>query len=187
MEVENQDMHLNHASMNCSKYPQYCNNGKKKSKKELENMHPIHHQPKIDYGDGYDTPDIPGQCDRPHCYDERRYLDSDGIISVELKPWEEIDKVDLTVDVLGIVGDVALTFGGPPGAVFWFFTEVPELLTVGKSFDQLDAGDASAGMDIAVDVVSTIADVERLSPWAGSAGNVVSIGLNVFEIKPVMP
>jgi hypothetical protein len=29
-------------SLNCSKYPQYCNSGKKKSKQELNAMHPIH-------------------------------------------------------------------------------------------------------------------------------------------------
>jgi hypothetical protein len=38
MEVENKDVQKNHASMNCSKYPQYCSNGKKKSAKELEKM-----------------------------------------------------------------------------------------------------------------------------------------------------
>jgi hypothetical protein len=38
MEVENKDMQKNHASMNCSKYPQYCSNGKKKSKEELAQM-----------------------------------------------------------------------------------------------------------------------------------------------------
>jgi hypothetical protein len=38
MEVENKDMQQNHASMNCSKHPQYCNNGKKKSKEELAKM-----------------------------------------------------------------------------------------------------------------------------------------------------
>ncbi len=29
-------------SLSCSKYTQYCNNGKKKSKEELDAMHPIH-------------------------------------------------------------------------------------------------------------------------------------------------
>jgi len=38
MQVDNQDMQKNHASMNCSKYPQYCSNGKKKSKQELNKM-----------------------------------------------------------------------------------------------------------------------------------------------------
>jgi hypothetical protein len=31
-----------HGSLNCSKYAQYCTNGKKKSDKELNAMHPIH-------------------------------------------------------------------------------------------------------------------------------------------------
>jgi hypothetical protein len=38
MEVENKDMQHNHGPMNCSKYPQYCSNGKKKSDKELQAM-----------------------------------------------------------------------------------------------------------------------------------------------------
>jgi hypothetical protein len=40
MEVENKDMQKNHTSMNCSKYPQYCSNGKKKSPDELAKMRP---------------------------------------------------------------------------------------------------------------------------------------------------
>jgi hypothetical protein len=38
MEVENKDMQHNHGPMNCSKYPQYCSNGKKKSADELAKM-----------------------------------------------------------------------------------------------------------------------------------------------------
>ncbi len=38
MRVADQDMQFNHASMSCSKYPQYCNNGKPKSADELAKM-----------------------------------------------------------------------------------------------------------------------------------------------------
>jgi hypothetical protein len=42
MRVADQDMQLNHASMNCSKYSQYCNNGKPKSSDELAKMRNRH-------------------------------------------------------------------------------------------------------------------------------------------------
>jgi hypothetical protein len=186
--VGDDNLEKNKASLSCSKNSQYCKNGKPMTKEALKEVwDKRRNQQKKNDSNGYDTPDIPGQCDRPHCYDERKYLDSDGLFDIKLKPWEEIDKTDLTVDVLGIVGDVALTLGGPPGAVFWFFTEIPEVMTISRSFDQLDSGDSSAGLDIAVNIVATIADVERISPWAGAVGNVISIGLNVFDITPVMP
>ncbi len=42
MRVADENLELNKASLDCSKHPEYCANGKKKSDKELEAMNPVH-------------------------------------------------------------------------------------------------------------------------------------------------
>jgi hypothetical protein len=104
-------------------------------------------------------------------------------IKVGIKSWENIDKIDLTVDLLGIAGDLALTFGGPLGLPAWFFTEIPEFMTIGRSFDQMETGDPAGGVSVIVDVAITIAQVGRLFPEGGWVGNLAGIGLNFLEIS----
>ena len=101
---------------------------------------------------------------------------------IGFKPWEDIDKIDLVVDVLGVVGDVALAFGGPPGAVVWVGSELLEFIRVGKPFDQLDTGDPSG---VVSNTIVTVAQSASLIPAGGWIGNLVSIGLNVLTIEPV--
>jgi len=109
------------------------------------------------------------------------YEPIDGF-TIGFKPWEDIDKIDLTIDVLGIVGDVAFTFGGPPGAIVWLGSEALELLRVGKSWDQLDTGDPSG---VITGTIVTIAQSASLLPAGGWVGNAVSLGFNVITIETV--
>lgn len=139
-----------------------------------------------DWGSGYTTPDIPGRCDRPHCYDERE-KGFPPIVTVEWKSWDEIDKFDLGVDAFGVLGDLLLTFGGPPGAIVWFGSEVLEVMTVSKNFDQMELGNPTAGVQVVVDVLGAGVDTARLAPWGGSVANLVSIGLNITKIEIYEP
>jgi len=88
----------------------------------------------------------------------------------------------LVVDVLGIVGDVALIFGGPPGAIAWVGSEALEIIRVGKPWDQLDTGDPSG---VATGTIITVAQSAALIPTGGWIGNLVSIGFNILEPKAV--
>jgi len=103
-------------------------------------------------------------------------------LTIGFKDWEDIDKVDLAVDVLGIVGEAALVFGGPAGAAIWFFSEIPELMTIGKSLDQLESGDPSG---VIGDTAITVAQSARLIPAAGWIGNLAGIAMNVLTIDTI--
>ncbi len=87
----------------------------------------------------------------------------------------EVDWRDVGVDVLGIGGDLAET-AGPLGAPVLFAGEVAELLTVAKSLDELDTGDPSGDL---LDTAETVVDGLRLTPSAGVAFDIFSLGLNL--------
>jgi len=102
--------------------------------------------------------------------------------TIGFKYWEDIDKIDLVVDALGIVGDIALTFGGPPGAIVWLGSETLELMRVGKSWDQLDTGDPSG---VITGTIVTVAQSASLIPTGGWIANLVSLGFNVITIETI--
>jgi hypothetical protein len=88
-----------------------------------------------------------------------------------------VDWVDVGIDVFGIIGDVAFLFP-PGGTVIWFISEVPELLTVGKAWDQLETGDPS---DVLVDLGVAAAQSAKLLPEGGSVANVFSLLANLSK------
>jgi hypothetical protein len=98
---------------------------------------------------------------------------------IGLKEWKDIDKLGLVVDVFGIVGDVAAAV--PGGKLVWGASEIAEVLTVGKAWDDLDMGNPSSAL---IDTGATILERSKLAPGAGFVGNLISIGTNVFEITP---
>jgi hypothetical protein len=98
----------------------------------------------------------------------------------QFKEWSDIDKVDLGVDVFGLVGDVAFLVPGP-GTVVWAISEIPEFLTLGKSWDALEMGDPSG---VLIDTGVTLAQVWRLLPEGGWVGNLFGLGVNGLERTP---
>jgi hypothetical protein len=94
---------------------------------------------------------------------------------------DDIDKIDLGVDIFGIIGDAALVIPGY-GELIWLISEVAELGTVGKAWDDLESGGSPSG--ILIDTGATILEMEKLVPGAGFFGNLVSIGTNVLELTP---
>jgi hypothetical protein len=88
-----------------------------------------------------------------------------------------VDWFDVGVDVFGIVGDVAFNFP-PAGTVVWGASEVAEIATLGKAWDQLDMGDPSSAM-IQMGVV--FAKAARLAPEAGWIGNAASLSVNLSK------
>jgi len=133
------------------------------------------------------TPSPPQQvCSTPmlgaqNCTDSQ---DPGFSFTIGFKDWEDIDKIDLLVDTMGIIGDIALFAGGPPGAVIWLFSEIPEFLTIGKSYDQLEASNPDP-TGIMVDTGIDIAQGTRLIPAFGWIPNVAGIALNIFTIRTV--
>ena len=92
----------------------------------------------------------------------------------------EIDKVDLGVDTFGVVGDIALLVPGY-GGIVWGASEVAEVLTMGKSWDDLEMGNPSG---VLIDTGATVLESSKLVPGAGFYGNLVSIANNVFKYSP---
>jgi len=86
-----------------------------------------------------------------------------------------IDGIDLAIDVFGLVGEL-LKNVPPYGPFVWAASEVPELLTLGKSWDELDLGSPVSAL---IDVGSALAESSKILPAAGYFGNLVSIGLNL--------
>ena len=96
-----------------------------------------------------------------------------------MKESNRVDWLDAGVDAFGIVGDAALLV--PGGQAIWAISEVPELLTIGRSFDQLEAGDPSG---LVVDVGVTLAQGLRLLPEGGFVANIFGLGMNFLEFSP---
>ncbi len=86
-----------------------------------------------------------------------------------------IDWIDLAVDVFGLVGE---TLKNVPiyGLFVWGASEVPEVLTLGKSWDELDLGNPASAL---IDLGSALAESSKILPAAGFFGNLGSIGLNL--------
>jgi hypothetical protein len=63
--------------------------------------------------------------------------------------WSRVDKVDAVVDGVGLAGDAAVGLFGYYGAPVWFASEVLELGTVGRTWDQLEVSalDTDLGPD----------------------------------------
>jgi RHS repeat-associated protein len=94
-----------------------------------------------------------------------------------------VDWIDAGIDIFGIIGDAAGLFP-PAGTAIWAVSEVPELMTVGKAWDQLDMGDPS---DVLVDVGVGTAQAFRLVPEAGFVGNAASLTVNLSKGVYITP
>ena len=87
-----------------------------------------------------------------------------------------IDWVDAGVDVLGIAGDIGLRTGHPVGLGLWGVSEVAELGTIGKAWDDLDLGDPTG---VLLMPPSVLAKTGRIAPFFGYLANLVGLVSNL--------
>ena len=90
--------------------------------------------------------------------------------------WNKVDKFGLTVDITGILGDIASVFP-PEGTTVWAMSEVVEMGTISKNFDDLETGDPSGVILFGLEVTN---DALKLIPLGGWVFNLLSIGSNVL-------
>jgi hypothetical protein len=87
-----------------------------------------------------------------------------------------IDWLDLSVDTLGILGDVGLRTGHPVGIGLWAVSEGAELVTAGTPWEDLDTGDPA---DVLLLVAEGALRGTRLDPYRGWLVNSASIFMNL--------
>jgi hypothetical protein len=81
--------------------------------------------------------------------------------------YERVDWISVGVDVFGIIGDVAFAATpliGPIGPIIWVASQVAELITIGKAWDDLEMGDP---VGVVGQVVGTLVKAGRLAPGIG--------------------
>jgi hypothetical protein len=98
--------------------------------------------------------------------------------------WNEVDYVDLTVDIVGIAGDVALVFVEPgPGVIIDIVSTSVELAGGVKTLNEVTNNDfsgvnglaRSVNFDLIKDNLVLIARFGRAAPIVGVIGNLYSI------------
>ncbi|NLF49752.1 MAG: hypothetical protein GX577_01310 [Leptolinea sp.] len=97
--------------------------------------------------------------------------------------WDNIDVADLVIDVVGLLGDIAI-IKPPEGSIGWVITEVIEGASLVKTaYDMCNANPTNATLytlESEFKYILLVARAERLVPHVGWIGNLVSLGINII-------